>query len=435
MSQTLSPDRTKLETAAMQAITTARTTLVLSTQNAAKAAFFSTLALRMKPTVNWSIPTMATDGRDLYFNPEFTLSLKPAEVIGTVLHEVMHVVMQHLSRRGSRDKKIFNQAADLAANSIVDEAGFVLPKFALMPGRDEFKDFPKGLSTEEYYDRLFKEQEQSGGGSQSQPQSGGQQSGQSSGNQPGQSPGQSSGQQPEGDQESDGQGQDEHDPSDIGQFIEAKDPAEASELEAEWQVAVAQAAQIAKGRGDLPAGLQRLVGQVTHPTLDWRALLRQFVSTVARNDYTWQRLNKRMLAHGYAFPGLRSEELGTIVVAIDTSGSIGQKELDLFAGEFEAALGAYQCSAKILYHDTVVAHVDEWQTSDGPIKLNPHGGGGTSHHCVFNWIEEQGITPACVIALTDLDTRFPDIVPDYPVLWAVTGNPNPQAPFGEMVVM
>jgi predicted metal-dependent peptidase len=225
------------------------------------------------------------------------------------------------------------------------------------------------------------------------------------------------------------------DPGGCGRVIDPArgDPAEARQVEADWQVAVAQAQSAAAGRGPLPAGLGRAVEAVLHPPADWRSVLREFVSAHARNDYSWVRPNRRFVAQGLYLPGLHSEELGDVVLAVDTSGSIDQKLLGMFAAEANAVLAAYECAATVLYHDTDVQRVQTWHTADGPLVLDPVGGGGTSHACVFDWIDRAGLAPACVVCLTDLETEFPPAPPAVPVLWAVAGRAPAPPPFGRVV--
>jgi predicted metal-dependent peptidase len=132
-------------------------------------------------------------------------------------------------------------------------------------------------------------------------------------------------------------------------------------------------------------------------------------------------------------PSLAGDSLGEVVIAVDTSGSIGQEELDCFAAEVQGIVDAYDVNLTILYHDTAVGEVEEWSPADGPIKLRPVGGGGTSHRCVFKWIEEHGVDPSCVVRLIDLYTTFPRLPPSYPVLWAVVGGCSTEPPFGSRV--
>ena len=159
-------------------------------------------------------------------------------------------------------------------------------------------------------------------------------------------------------------------------------------------------------------------------------MLRQFVASHARNDFSWSSPNRRFVHLGLYLPGLRSEELGEVVLAVDTSGSIGQQELARFAAETQALLESFDCSLAVLYHDTQVQHVQRWRSGDGSLVLEPVGGGGTSHVCVFDWLARQGEEPTCVVCLTDLDTEFPTQPPVTPVLWAVVGGNTTEPPFG-----
>jgi predicted metal-dependent peptidase len=390
---------------ALQALAQARCRLVLGKD--ARSAFFATLALRLVPEVDWQTDTMATDGRKLFLNPNFVAALPPDELLGVVAHEVMHNALAHHARRGPRDAKRWNVACDLAVNPLLLEAGFSLPDSRPVPGEGKFKDLPRGKSAEDYYGHL-------------------------------------PGDPPDGSTSNDAdQGQDDSGPGanasqagqDPGGCGGVKDPANASpaacrQAEAEAAVAVAQAQQAAKARGQLPAGLARLVEEVLQPRVDWRDVLCEFVSSHARNDYSWSPPNKRYVHAGLYLPGLRSEELGDVVLAVDTSGSIGEKELSRFAAEAQGILEAFDCALTVLYHDAEVQKVQHWRSGDGPLVLEPVGGGGTSHVCVFNWVEEQGLQPTCIVCLTDLFTEFPEVPSAMPVLWAVIGDNDAQPPFG-----
>ena len=379
-----------------RSLAAARAKLVLGRD--AKSAFFACLVLRLKSRVDWSIDTMATDGRVLAYNPTFVTGLSPDELVGVLSHEVMHNALAHATRQGTRDPRRWNIACDLAVNPLLTQAGFTLPKCRLMPGEGRYAHLVPGKSADEYYAAL----QESDATSEDQETLGGSSSG---------------------------------DPGACGGVLptEGHDAAETSEVEAEWAIAVVQAEQAAKGLGELPGGLARQVDRIVRPVADWRAVLHAFVSSHARNDYSWSRPNRRFLSQGLYLPGMRSEELGDVVLAVDTSGSVGAKQLALFASEIDGILSAFDCSATVLYHDTAVQNVQTWQSSDGPLTLDPVGGGGTSHECVFDWLQRSDLRPACVICLTDLDTNFPTRHPDVPVLWAVVGDNRSQPPFGVRV--
>jgi predicted metal-dependent peptidase len=384
--------RQAAEEQAAKALSLARCRLVLGKD--AKSAFFATLALRLKLEVKWEVDTLATDGKRLVFNPDFINRFALEEHIGLVAHEVMHNALAHHARRGQRDKARWNVAADLAVNPLLIDAGFILPKGGCIPGQGHYGKLPNGKSAEEYYALL---------------------------------PG-----------ESRGENEDEGpcpDPGGCGGVMDPGDgsPAACKEAEAEAAVAVSQAERVAKQRGELPGGIARLVEQVLEPKVDWREILRAFISRFARNDYSWAHPNRRFIHQGLYLPGLRSEELGDVVLAVDTSGSIGREELNRFAAEAEGILQAYDCALTILYHDASIQHVHTWGPTDGPLVLEPKGGGGTDHQPVFEWIAEQGVDPACLVCLTDLASSFPPEPPTYPVVWATVGAGTEKAPFGALV--
>jgi len=385
--------RQRLEEQAVKGLAGARTRLILGRD--AKAAFFATLLLRLTPQVDWKVGTMATDGRTLAYSPAFVAGLAPDELLGVLAHEVMHNALAHHCRRGGRDPAKWNVACDLAINPLLTTAGFALPKGRLMPGEGRFAGLTAGKSAEAYYAALPT------------------------------------------DETADGSGAGAGDPGGCGQVVDPVRgaPADARRDEVEWQVALAQAEQAAKGRGDLPAGLGRSVRDVLQPAADWRDVLREFVSATARNDYSWSRPNRRYVARGLYLPGLHSEELGEIVIAVDTSGSVGEAELAVFASEVTGILAAFACTATILFHDTEVQNVQTWQSSDGDLTLKLVGGGGTSHVCVFDWLAANASNPACVVCLTDLDTDFPTTAPAVPVLWAVVGANAAEPPFGRRVTV
>jgi predicted metal-dependent peptidase len=196
---------------------------------------------------------------------------------------------------------------------------------------------------------------------------------------------------------------------------------------------VAQAEGLARRRGELPGGLDRSVASVLRPAVPWEDALREFVTRTAQADYRWSPPNRRFAHAALYLPRLSGEALGDVVLAVDTSGSIGQELLDRFAAEAQGILDAYDVTLHVVYHDAAVQQVQTWRSTDGPLVLEPKGGGGTSHVPVFDWIAREGLEPACVVCLTDLYTEFPSAAPVIPVLWIVVGHNTLFPPFGRRV--
>ena len=349
-------------------------------------AFFTALAMRLEPVVDWDIPMAAADGERLYYNPDYLLELPTYQAVSLICEEVMHCAHQHFARRKGRDKLKWEVSADLAVMSILQDAGFDLPDEVCMPGEGVFADLETDQAAESYYSQL-------------------------------------------------GDGLDAMVAD--GTVVLRSDIRDApagsvKEMSATWKAAIAQAAHHAtKGRGTLPAGLERFVRSVVEPSIDWRDELSVFVTSHAKNDHVFGPYNRRHVQQGAHLPSLRSNELGNIVLLIDTSGSITQRELDRFASEIQAIADVAHAEVTIAYHDTEVAGVQHWTKSDGPLKLEPKGGGGTSHVKPFQWIDVNLPDPTCVVAFTDLMSDFPD-EPDYPVLWLTTTQ-GAKGPWGRTI--
>jgi predicted metal-dependent peptidase len=379
-------------------------------QTLASYIFFATIAMKLKLIIDDRVGTAAVDGRRLIVSPEFIKDMTPKQLLGILIHEVLHCVFQHFARRHNRYVSLWNIAADLAINDILTDAGFELPGAACFPGVMPFEDYPKALTAEEYYDRMRRDID--------------------SGKikvhfihlpddwQTNKDPGLC-------------------DPFGCGGVMDAGNPTEQAEAAAEMKGLVAQATQAAKLRGKLPGQLARAVDEVLEPSVDWRSVLANFVRAVSHSDYAWGPFNRRFVHGGVYLPSLHSPDIGEVGLAIDTSGSISPKDIQRFLSECQGVLEAYDCKAHLIAHDCVVHNTAEWQRSDGPLTgFKPEGGGGTSHVPVFEWIEEKGLNLSCLVCYTDLYTEFPKQAPDYPVLWAVpAGLPHmdDHHPFGEVV--
>jgi predicted metal-dependent peptidase len=334
--------------------------------------------------------------------------------------------MDHVHRKGHREHDLWNIACDLVVNPVLRGAGLDLPKGHIMPGQAStpWEKLPEGLSAEATYQWLLDNMPPN-------PQQQGEGEGEGDGG--GEGEGED---EDEGGAAGEGQ-QPTSDPGQCGATMKPKappSPAEISAERAEWEVAVAQAEQVAKQRGDLSDGIKRMIVEALKPKVDWRAVLREFITKYSKNDYTWMPPNRRFVHRRLYLPSLRSEELGEVVISLDTSGSISDKTLAAFLAEINGIIEGFpDCKLTILYHTTQVYETQEWMATDGPCVLRQTHSGGTSHRDVFNAVEQLPEPPVCVVCLTDLYTDFPETAPPYPVLWAVVDNENPQAPWGQIV--
>ena len=379
---------------ARQQLTKARAQLVLSHP------FFGTLAYRLKFTERSDFETMATDGKSLFYNPAFVESLSLTQTVAVLAHEVMHPASLHQTRRAGRDPADWNRAADYAINPILKDAGFDLPADALLD------PCFSGMNADEIFKIVHTDKNDGDSG--------------------------------------DGQAGPGTDPGRCGGVIDAPgagpvdgqapSPAEQAQAEQEWTVAAIQAANVAKQAGKLPAGLERLIDSIREPKINWRTILRHFMDDAAKSDYTWSPPNRRFAWMDIYLPSMYSNEMGEMVIAVDTSASINMDALELFAGELGSILDEITPRrVHVIYCDTEISHAETFERGEG-FRMSAKGGGGTRFAPPFDWIADQGIDPACMIYFTDLganDYPAPASV-SYPVLWAAY-NTNKSAPIGETI--
>jgi predicted metal-dependent peptidase len=364
--------------------------------------------------------TTATDARALYYNAGYIDSLSFEQTKFVLAHEALHCALSHFARRGHRDKHRWDIATDLAINPLLVAEGLKPPPGALL--LDNFKDmtaeeiYPyiqENASEEPMDQHLYDEGESS-------PQSGG-------------GGGQGGGDTPRP-RESGGQAGGNRDAADTGEGAPRPPPLSAAEREGlslQWQQRLAGAAQSAMQAGKLGGSLARLVDHLLQPRLPWRMLLARYLSSAARNDYSFQRPSRR---EGTAvLPGLRSQHID-LVVALDTSGSITDEEIREFASELNAIKG--QVGARIVLHAC-----DERLAPDGPWVFEPweelvvpkqfQGGGGTRFTPVFEWAANLDRQPDLLVYFTDAEGEFPRQEPPYPVLWLVKGKAP--VPWGQRI--
>lgn len=388
-----------VQSAAMKRMIKARTSL-LQTQP-----FWGTLALYLQLIETPEVETMSTNGTYLKFNPIFVMSLTEKELIGVLAHEVSHNAYLHHTRRGKRDPEMWNEAADYAINRDLSKANFILPEDRLEDARFD------GMTAEEIYSVLKQEKQQ-----QPLPQSGGAGSG----------------------------GDKPKDKGRCGWVEDAAPPgneAAIAKAEGEQRVRVMQAMGVEKGKnaGNLPAHLARMAETVRSRPEDWRAILRRFIDEKSRVNYSWSRPNKRLLGHGFVFPGTVPDGLNHIGMVVDTSSSIDKRALGVFLNQLQAAAddGATR-KITIICCDTAVKAWYDFEEGDR-IKFEIVGGGGTRFSPALAWFEKHEPGIAALIYFTDLDCSDYGPEPWVPVIWAAYGPADKirqrrkKVPFGEVI--
>lgn len=365
--------------------------------------------------------TAATDGTMVQFGVLWCSRLNDAELMFLCLHEAMHVVLMHSWRRGPRDPGKFNIAADALINLMLLRKGYTMPQGGVLEAW-----VTEQMSTEEVYAKL--------------PDRPGNDSGASGNGQGGESgeQGDGSGEQGDGSGQGGESGEEESTGGKTGgggwdgegDLMDAPDEASAADMEA----TIVTAARMAKACGDGSALVARILNGGLEPKASWSDVLRHIMTAAARDDYTYRKVNKRFLGSGIYMPSLYSDGIGGLVVAIDTSGSMGQRELDQIATELHAIVEDTNPEwVEVVYCDSAIAHHERFQRGDALV-LKAHGGGGTSFVPVFDYVQQMGEQIAALIYFTDLCGDVNSVTPpEYPVIWGVTYGHYSAVPFGEVV--
>lgn len=359
--------------------------------NNPKYVLWSGILMMGKTEVVDDMPTAATNGRDVWYGRKFVMSLTEPQQRGLVLHENLHKGLRQLTmwkELFKEDTRLANMAADYVINLIIHESDMHGKEVALPPGALLDQAF-RGMDTAAVF-RKLKER------AQSQP-----------------TPQQGKGQ-------GDGESLDSHDWAGANELTDA----EQETLEKEIDRALRQGRELAtKLKGDVP----RAVTEVLTPKVDWRDALRDFLTTYcAGGDIsTWRRPARRWVSQDVYLPSQIGEAVGRLVLAVDTSGSIGE-ELRLFLGGVrDICRTAVPDGIDLLYWDSGVRQHEKYDPDqfDGLLRsTRPKGGGGTEPQCIVNYIKAHKIKADCCVVLTDGDVAGWGTGWPCPVLWAITSD-------------
>ena len=398
------PTDSKVDHLARERLVTARIGLLL------RHSFFGNLATRLT-LINadeWCA-TAATDGQKFYYNSRFIMMLKPKEVEFLVAHEVLHVVYDHMGRRGDRDPQIWNIADDYCVNA--DLKRHKIGQFiTTVPCLYESKY--DGKSAEEVYDDLMKNvkkismddlieqllddhlDSEDGEG-----------------------------------QEGDGEGK--------GKGRPQLSDEEKERIRQEVKQAIINASSTAEA-GSLPLGVERLIRQATDPVMPWRELIQTNLTSAIRTDYSWMRPSRRGWHMDAIMPGMTPGEEIDVVVAIDMSGSISDKQAQQFLGEIGGMMDSFDgYKVHVFCFDTEVYNPQDFNSEnmDGIDTYEPQGGGGTDFDAIFEYLKKVGNVPKRLFCFTDGypcgswgDADYCDTT------WVIHGDKNPNPPFGTYAI-
>jgi predicted metal-dependent peptidase len=364
----------KLDREVREKLITARVGLLL------KASFFGNLATRLK-LINadeWC-PIAATDGRNFYYNSRFIQLLRPKEIEFLFGHEVLHCVYDHFGRRGERDPQLWNIANDFAVNGDLVKHN-VGEKITSVPCLFDRKY--DGLSSEEIYDDLYEHAEKIDIGKMLDQML---------------------------DEHLDGEGDDKTDGEGDGDKKEGKGrpkltAEERQQIKDEIKEAMLAAAATADGAGNLPAGVKRLIKDLTEPQMNWRELLRMNLESTIKSDYTWMRASRKGWHMDAIMPGQKNDEMIDIAIALDASGSISEVMLKDFLSEIQGIMDSFPAyKIHVVTFDTECYAPAQYDSDnlDDICDYEVKGGGGTDFDCVYNYLKHEEIQPRRLIMFTD----------------------------------
>jgi predicted metal-dependent peptidase len=374
-----------------------------------KFALWSGLMTVGKTRVDENVPTACTNGRDEIYGREFIKSLDDRELAFVVLHETLHKAYRHLftwKKLHDENHQIANMACDYVINlQLLDmdkeRAVIAMPTRAGKTIGLVDERF-RGLNTKQVFDILKEEEPEGGYGSG-------------------------------GDE-----GFDEHDWEGAKELGEEEKKAIEKEIDqALRQGMINHNKLVGKGSG----GLNRELGDLLEPKVDWRELLREFVKATcsAKDASSWRRVNRRYLGTGTYMPSLIGERVGHLVIGIDTSGSIGGQELNDFLTEVKGiASEVHPEKVDLMYWDTSVAGHEEYgyhEVDNIVSSTKPRGGGGTDPTCMITYMKEKNIKPEAIIMLTDGCIGEWGEEWNAPILWTICGHygKGTYAPVGKTI--
>ena len=384
----------------------------ISLMRTPKFALLSGILMVGRTSVDDTTPTACTNGRDEKYGRAFINELSERELAFVIAHEASHKMYRHLStyrKLYDENPSLANQACDYVINLMLkdtdpDESVISMPKYKKGEKKGEYMGLIderfKGMNSKQVFDILKEEDDGSGG---------------------------------EG-----GKGFDEHDWEEATKGMSDE---EKRELARDIDQAIRQglmAQQKIAGKGT--DGRDRELEELLAPKVDWREVLREFVKATchAKDTSSWRRVNRRFLSTDVYMPSMIGERVGHIVVAVDTSGSVGGKELAEFLSEVKGvAEEVHPDKVDLIYWgSSVVGHEEYEGSSVSGItdSTRPIGGGGTSPECVSKYLNENKIVPECIIVLTD-GYVGDDWGKDWtaPILWAIVGGNDAVAPNGKTI--
>jgi predicted metal-dependent peptidase len=343
--------------------------------------FFGNMAtrLRIQAADEW-LGTAAVDGRNLYFNTQFFNAMNNKEIEFVIAHEILHCVFDHLGRRDERNPMLYNIAADYIVNNLLvrDRIG-TIPSIVSC-----YQDFKyEGWSSEEVYDELFEEAKKNGEEYLKQ-----------------------LGEMLDEHLDLEGEDGEDGENGKDGKGSKGRpkySKAEMDQIRDEVKEAMINAAQTA-GAGNTPAGVARMIKELTEPKMNWRELIRQQIQSTIKSDFTFSRPSRKGWHTGAILPGMDFQDTIDLCICIDMSGSIGNSQAADFLGEIQGIMDEFKdYKIKLWCFDTNVYNEQDFSADNGESLCDYEilGGGGTDFMVNWTYMKENDIQPKKFIMFTD----------------------------------
>ena len=339
--------------------------------------FYTTLMLGLNHKITNKVKTAGVDGLTVFYNPDFVQKLTLNETVGLIMHELGHVAFQHITRRGDRNHKKWNIAGDYCINNILDEQGYKLPCGALIsPSYNE-------MSSDQVYSLL-------------------------------------------------------PDPIEIDFDCDIIEPgSDGSDNTIEVTQQIRELVTKAKTQASLldpdyklDSEITRTLEELLNPKLDWRILLQNFMNDFSQEDYSYSRPNRRYQPK-YYLPSRYSTSISTVTVAVDTSVSVSQEEIQEYLTEIQSIRDTFNIEhLTVLGCDYKLRNVIEVSPDQSLLDIKLTGGSWTKFSPVFEYLKLN--PPTVLIYFTDMDALFDFDEPQFNVLWINTWDDR-KAPIGKTI--
>lgn len=339
--------------------------------------------------LNWEIkkelqfPTAATDGKTVWFHPDFLKNRSDEELLYTAIHEIHHVIKKHTMGLGDKNPMLWNIACDhkinLELNAYAREGnhgkGISPPPDICCNAKYEGDDW---LELDVYED-LEKNTE--------------------------------------------------FVQISTGMFTAGEGGDEASEAAEHRRIdkMIEAAAKAARDAGKMPGFLEKYINENKKHQVDWKVRLRRFMAPIFPTRHSWDKLNKRAISRGYYIPGIEKTGVSNLALLIDTSGSVSDKEISSFIGEMNYIINEiHPQSVEMIWFES---HVWLQETVTNRLVVPTQiQRGGTNFQAAFAAIKSK---PKAVICLTDMYDSFNFKQPNCPTMWVATSDVK--APWGETI--